>query len=105
MDLAPLEPAVRRLRDAAAASDGARAHLEPHAVPAVRAGASVETVAELTVLTGQARRARPTVASRRPTDRTAGYVDVRRHGDSTRSHMLRDDRKRPAPTARGVESV
>ncbi|MFI5630146.1 hypothetical protein ACIA8E_12330 [Streptomyces sp. NPDC051664] len=37
---------MHRLRDAAAAGDGARAVLEPAAVPAVRAGAEAGTVAE-----------------------------------------------------------
>ncbi|MBT2398211.1 hypothetical protein [Streptomyces sp. ISL-100] len=44
MDLAPLELAVNRLRDAEAAVDAARADVEMEAVGAVRKGAPVDAV-------------------------------------------------------------
>ncbi|WP_406108574.1 hypothetical protein OG698_38445 [Streptomyces sp. NBC_01003] len=50
MDLAPLELAVTRLRDMEAAVDAARADVELDAVLAVRRGADVAEVAELTGL-------------------------------------------------------
>ncbi|MBT2489774.1 hypothetical protein J7E96_14870 [Streptomyces sp. ISL-96] len=46
MDLAPLELAVNRLRDAQAAVDAARADVEMEAVGAVRNGAPVDVVCD-----------------------------------------------------------
>lgn len=51
MDLSPLELAVHRLRDAESAADAARADVELEAVLAVRAGADVEPVSQLSGLT------------------------------------------------------
>lgn len=51
MDLSPLELAVYRLRDAEAAMDAARADAELEAVLAVRAGAEVADVANITGFT------------------------------------------------------
>ncbi|MFD5099264.1 hypothetical protein [Streptomyces albidochromogenes] len=51
MDLAPLELAVNRLREAEAALDAARADVETEAVGAVREGAAVEDVCAASGLT------------------------------------------------------
>ncbi|WP_330172341.1 hypothetical protein OG875_01300 [Streptomyces sp. NBC_01498] len=51
MDLAHLELAVQRLRDAEAAADAARADVEMEAVLAVRRGAAVEDVSSASGIT------------------------------------------------------
>ncbi|MGW7199334.1 hypothetical protein [Streptomyces chryseus] len=51
MDLAPLELAVNRLREAEAALDAARADVETEAVAAVREGAPVEAICDACGLT------------------------------------------------------
>jgi hypothetical protein len=51
MDLAPLELAISRLRESEAAVDAARADVELEAVLAVRRGADVAAVADLSCLT------------------------------------------------------
>ncbi|MGW7054266.1 hypothetical protein [Streptomyces sp. NPDC054887] len=51
MDLASLDLAVSRLREAEAALDAARADVETEAVGAVREGAPVEAVCEASGLT------------------------------------------------------
>ncbi|OEJ29211.1 hypothetical protein AR457_03615 [Streptomyces agglomeratus] len=50
MDLASLELAVNRLREAEAAIDAARADVETEAVGAVREGAPVDAVCEVSGL-------------------------------------------------------